>query len=812
MISENVTRRVLDSGTWAASVTCQAIASPFAIEVRREVDGVGRLRGLLDRVDLLAPVLGDHVLGREAVLDVDPELALAGVLGQVADVAVGGQDTVIGAEIALDRPRLGRRLDDHQVLRHRRGVYARPRSRPITGRSTAAHPRLTPGSLGAPADREDRRGVGSGLADAPEEVLVDLEILGLVGRLDRGRRRAARSVVLGPVGISTNRIAAIGNTNVESLKSMNTGRLPSIVRRFVQMMAMSPGFGSSRSSTDQRLVVHQVQDGPDHGRDDTNRCAPANPRRWSWVRAGSGGLGDRPRRAARPARSDRGSAARGRPPRAGSARRARRPRSGRVTATSSSTVTAPWTSASATASCDGSRPDSTAPADGRLDRRANDDLPARCSRRRAAPAAPRQARDRRAAAGRPTRSVARPGQSRRKPLQPADVGASIEPGTTKHSRPCSSAHDAVTRAPLRAPASTTTTASDEPLISRLRCGNVPLLGSTVGRVLGDHRAATVDDRVGQPVVRPREEPGVAAADERDRRRALAHARGVGRAVDADREARDDRRARPRQRRGDPARDPPPEPGSAAASRRRRRRAPLRERSSRAADEQRRRRDLDRQQPARVLGIARATTRRPLLRRPGSRSCARLPPAAAMASATARGIGPPSAVGRPAALEQRAAAPRCPRPPRGSPRANRAARPGDRASAVPARRPRGARPAPRGPRVHRHAPVVDRQRRAAGASAAWPGAAAGAVRADTDAEHRQTASASTGWREARAPARGLLEVLDLDRIGAGEVRDGSRDAQEPLGAAPGEPLGVGELARGAARCPAPAARSSAARDR
>ena len=52
------------------------------------------------------------------------------------------------------------------------------------------------------------------------------------------------------MGISTKRIAAIGITNVELLKSMNTGRLPSIVCTFVQITAMSPGFGSSTSSTD----------------------------------------------------------------------------------------------------------------------------------------------------------------------------------------------------------------------------------------------------------------------------------------------------------------------------------------------------------------------------------------------------------------------------------------------------------------------------------------------------------------------------------------------------------------------------------
>src|SRR6185436_5204619 len=128
----------------------------FAVEVRREVHGVGGLRRLRDGVDLLASILGDHVLGREAVLDVDPELALAGVLGEVADVTVGGQDTVIGAEVALDRPRLGRRLDDHQVLRHSAGSIA-------TGPCTAGSGPITAGS---PAARLPATGAGNSFAQA----------------------------------------------------------------------------------------------------------------------------------------------------------------------------------------------------------------------------------------------------------------------------------------------------------------------------------------------------------------------------------------------------------------------------------------------------------------------------------------------------------------------------------------------------------------------------------------------------------------------------------------------------------------------
>ena len=80
----------------------------LAVEVGGEVDRVGRLGLLGDRRDLFLAVLADHVLGRKVVLDVDAELVLAGVLGQVADVAIRRQNTVAGAQVALDSARLGR--------------------------------------------------------------------------------------------------------------------------------------------------------------------------------------------------------------------------------------------------------------------------------------------------------------------------------------------------------------------------------------------------------------------------------------------------------------------------------------------------------------------------------------------------------------------------------------------------------------------------------------------------------------------------------------------------------------------------------
>ena len=140
----------------------------LAIEVGGEEDGVGALGRLLDIGDLLAPVGRDHVLRGEVVVDVHAELALAGILGQVADVAVRGEDAVVVAQVALDGPGLGRGLDDDEVLWHGREC-----------------------STGSLAHRYPGR-AGLDLANPAQEVLVDLEVgLRLV------RRRSAPTVVPG---------------------------------------------------------------------------------------------------------------------------------------------------------------------------------------------------------------------------------------------------------------------------------------------------------------------------------------------------------------------------------------------------------------------------------------------------------------------------------------------------------------------------------------------------------------------------------------------------------------------------------------
>src|SRR4051812_44856008 len=106
----------------------------LAILVRRkqELVGVGQL--LLELRDRLFLVRVDDVERLEPVLDIHSEarpglaLVLLGDLGravgQVANMADGGLDDEVRPEVAGDRPRLFRGLDDDQTLRHRRVTIA----------------------------------------------------------------------------------------------------------------------------------------------------------------------------------------------------------------------------------------------------------------------------------------------------------------------------------------------------------------------------------------------------------------------------------------------------------------------------------------------------------------------------------------------------------------------------------------------------------------------------------------------------------------------------------------------------------------
>ena len=98
----------------------------FAVFVRREQELVGVLQLRLQiGDDLLLPRV-DDVERLEVLVDVDAEARpglvlvlrgdLGGVVRQVADVADRRLDDVVLAEVAGDRLRLGRRLDDHEPL------------------------------------------------------------------------------------------------------------------------------------------------------------------------------------------------------------------------------------------------------------------------------------------------------------------------------------------------------------------------------------------------------------------------------------------------------------------------------------------------------------------------------------------------------------------------------------------------------------------------------------------------------------------------------------------------------------------------
>ena len=82
----------------------------LAVRVGGEVDGGGRLGGLLEVGQGLGLALDGDVLGLEITLDVDAELAGR----QIPEMADGGPHVVAGAEVLADGLGLGGRLDDDQ--------------------------------------------------------------------------------------------------------------------------------------------------------------------------------------------------------------------------------------------------------------------------------------------------------------------------------------------------------------------------------------------------------------------------------------------------------------------------------------------------------------------------------------------------------------------------------------------------------------------------------------------------------------------------------------------------------------------------
>src|SRR5262249_13543693 len=86
----------------------------FAVGIGREIDVLLALRRLAQLGDDLPLAVNDLILGGEILLDVDAELAL----GQIDDVPHRRLHLVVATEVFGERPRLGGRLDDDEMLGH----------------------------------------------------------------------------------------------------------------------------------------------------------------------------------------------------------------------------------------------------------------------------------------------------------------------------------------------------------------------------------------------------------------------------------------------------------------------------------------------------------------------------------------------------------------------------------------------------------------------------------------------------------------------------------------------------------------------
>lgn len=121
----------------------------LAVLIGGEEEFVGLGQQLLELPDLGLLVGVDDIDGLEVVFDVHPEAAyLAGVLvrdlgravREVADVPDARLDDVSGAEIALDRLRLGRRLDDDESAAALCGLAGRGQLRSSLRSTLGGHP------------------------------------------------------------------------------------------------------------------------------------------------------------------------------------------------------------------------------------------------------------------------------------------------------------------------------------------------------------------------------------------------------------------------------------------------------------------------------------------------------------------------------------------------------------------------------------------------------------------------------------------------------------------------------------------------
>ena len=122
-------------------------------------------------------------------------------------------------------------------------------------------------------------------------------------------------------------------------------------------------------------------------------------------------------------------------------------------------------------------------------------------------------------------------------LVPAARGSSGEPGTANTSRPCSAAIRAVISDPERSAASTTTTPSAAPEISRLRLGKSRARRHMPERHFGNRGPAGIEDLCQQVFMLGRIDPVVAAGQHRHG--AARKAGAMRRLIDAARQPRHD---------------------------------------------------------------------------------------------------------------------------------------------------------------------------------------------------------------------------------------------------------------------------------
>ena len=97
---------------------------PFPILISGQVKFIGCFQSLLQVGDGLLLVFADHIVREEAVVHVDAELAIPGLvlsgdlrgLGQVADMPDGSHHRVTIAQVSTDLPGFGRRLHNHEFV------------------------------------------------------------------------------------------------------------------------------------------------------------------------------------------------------------------------------------------------------------------------------------------------------------------------------------------------------------------------------------------------------------------------------------------------------------------------------------------------------------------------------------------------------------------------------------------------------------------------------------------------------------------------------------------------------------------------